>query len=320
MKLPAIAAFAAFAILAPAQVPHPALLVLNKEGSLATVDPATKKIVGTVRTGESPHEVAVSADGKLAMATNYGSQTGGTSLSLVDLIAQKEQRIDLGPLRRPHGVTFSGGKFYFTAEANQVIASFDPAANRVDWILGTGQNGTHMVELSSDQRQIYTANIASDSINIIDATGVGNWNNTVVPVGKGPEGFDITPDAKQLWAANSRGGSVSIVDIATKRVVSTFGVQTKRSNRLKFSPDGRLVLISDLDAGDLLILEHATKKELKRIKLGRQPAGILITPDSSRAFVAVTGDDYVAVIDLKTLELADRLKTGRGPDGMAWVP
>ena len=99
----------------------------------------------------------------------------------------------------------------------------------------------------------------------------------------------MSPDGKQIWAANSRDGSVSVIDIYTKRVVHTFGVQTKRSNRLKFTPDGRLVLISDLDAGDLLVLDHATKKELKRMKLGRSPAGILIEPSSARAYVGVTG-------------------------------
>jgi YVTN family beta-propeller protein len=55
------------------------------------------------------------------------------------------------------------------------------------------------------------------------------------------------------------------------------------------------------------------------MKLGHNPAGILITPDSARAYVAVTGDNEVAEIDLKTLELAARIKTGTGPDGMAWV-
>src|SRR5206468_996198 len=114
-------------------------------------------------------------------------------------------------------------------------------------------------------------------------------------------------------------GRVSIIDIYTKKLVHTFSVQTKRSNRLKFTPDGRLVLISDLEAGELVVLERATRKELKRIKLGRQPAGILIEPDSSRAYVAVTGDDNVAVIDLKSLDLAARIQTGKGPDGMAWV-
>jgi DNA-binding beta-propeller fold protein YncE len=79
------------------------------------------------------------------------------------------------------------------------------------------------------------------------------------------------------------------------------------------------VLISDLDAGTLLVLQRATCKELKRIPLGHQPAGILIAPDSSRAYVAVTGDDNVAVVDLKTFDIQTRIRTGTGPDGMAWA-
>jgi YVTN family beta-propeller protein len=49
------------------------------------------------------------------------------------------------------------------------------------------------------------------------------------------------------------------------------------------------------------------------------PEGILMAPDGSRAFVAVTGDDYVAVIDLKTITVTSKIATGKGPDGMAWV-
>ena len=302
-----------------AQTPSPALLVLNKEGSLAIVDPATRKVVGQVPTGESPHEVVVSTDGKLAFASNYGSTTPGNSISVIDLAARKERRLDLGALRRPHGLWFADGKLYFTAEANKLIGRYDPAQNQIDWLLGTGQNTTHMVMVTADTNQIFTSNIGSDSITMIERAGVQNWNETAIPVGKGPEGFDLSPDGKQIWAANSQDGSVSVIDVSTKKVVQTFGVQTQRSNRLKFTPDGRLVLISDLSGGELVVLERATKKVVKRMKLGRSPAGILIEPDSSRAYVAVTGDNDVAVIDLRTLDLQARIQTGTGPDGMAWV-
>jgi YVTN family beta-propeller protein len=48
-------------------------------------------------------------------------------------------------------------------------------------------------------------------------------------------------------------------------------------------------------------------------------AGILVTPDGSRAYVAATNDNYVAVVDLKTLEPSGRISTGNGPDGMDWI-
>ena len=164
--------------------------------------------------------------------------------------------------------------------------------------------------------QIFTANIGSDSVTIIDRA---NSSETVVPVGKGPEGIDLSPDGKEIWTAHSRDGGVSIIDIAAKKVVQTFNVQTKRSNRLKFTPDGKLVLITDLDAGELVVLDAVGRKEIKRIKLGRGVEGILIVPDGSRAYVAVATENNVAIVDLKTLEVAGRISTGNGPDGMAWA-
>lgn len=56
------------------------------------------------------------------------------------------------------------------------------------------------------------------------------------------------------------------------------------------------------------------------MNLGRGVAGILITPDSSRAYVAVTGDNNVAVVNLSNLTVENRLHTGNGPDGMAYLP
>lgn len=306
---------------AAAQTPSTALVVVDKEGALAIVDPATREVVAKVRTGDGPHEVAASTDGRLAFVSNYGSGTApGHTISVIDVVAQKEvHRVDLAPLSRPHGLYFAGGRLYITCEGSKVVARYDPTGNKIDWIMGTGQNTTHMVRMSPDLNHMYTANIGSNSISLFTRIGTDDWTQDVVPVGKGPEGFDVTPDGKELWAANSRSGNVSVIKLDEKRVVKTFRVDTQRSNRLVFSPDGKLALISDLEAGDLLIYDRDTLRQLKRMPLGRQPAGILVDPSSSRAYVAVTGDDYIAVIDLKTLDLAARIQPGTGPDGMAWA-
>ena len=301
----------------------PRLVVLNKEdATLVTVDPATGKVLGRVPTGEGPHEVAVSTDGKTAFVGNYGGATGpGNTISVVDLVAMKElRRFDVSPLRRPHGMFFADGKLYFTAETNRLVARYDPASNAIDWLFGTGQASTHMVWVNPDATKMYTANIGSDSITVIErGTNAQVWNETNVAVGKGPEGFDVSPDGRELWAAQSRDGGVSIVDLDQKKVVGTIALGTKRSNRLKFTPDGKLALVSDLDAGEVLVIDVATRAVTKHIPLGKMVEGILMQPDGARAYVAVNGDNYIAVIDLKTLAVTGRIEPGRGPDGMAWL-
>jgi len=321
-KKAVVLCLACLSALAAAETPSPTLLVLNKsDAALAIVDPASGKVVGRVPTGEGPHEVTVSSDGKFAFVGNYGAQTPGSTLSVIDLVAQKElRRVDLGALRRPHGIFFSDGKVYFTAELNRLVARYDPATNQVDWIMGTGQNTTHMVVVSKDGSRIYTANIGSDSIAVLErGSNPAAWNETIVAVGKGPEAIDLSPDGKELWTAHSRDGGVSIIDTAAKKVVQTLSLGTKRSNRLKFTPDGKTVLISDLDSNEIVVLDAATRKETKRIKMGKNPEGILIVPGGARAYVAEAGDNDLAIVDLKKLEVVGHLTTGNGPDGMAWA-
>jgi len=298
------------------------LLVLNKEdATLAIIDPASGKILGTVPVGQGPHELVTSTDGKWAFASNYGNGPApGHTISMIDVAAKKElRRIDVAPLSRPHGLAFVNGKLYFTAEANKKIARYDPAANKIDWEFETGQTGTHMVLPTRDARTIFTSNIGSDSVSAIQQGGNGAWTQTVIPVGKGPEGIDLSPDGRTVWSAHSRDGGVSMIDVASKKVTQTIDAGTKRSNRIHLTPDGKFALISDLDAGDLVVLDAVARKEIRRLPLGKMPEGILIPPDGSRAFVAVNGDNHVAVVDLKAWQVISKISTGTGPDGMAWI-
>jgi YVTN family beta-propeller protein len=330
------------------------LLAINKgDNTLAIVDATTLTVLGTAATGPDPHEVVASADGKLAYITNYNAGNGfANSMSVVDLVARRAlPPIDLGALGRPHGITLAGGKVYFTAEGAKVVGRYDPSTRRVDWVIGTGQDRTHMVIVSGDQKRLFTTNVASATICILEQitvarrggpppgtpppgvagrgpTGRGaggfpppatDWNVTVVPVGAGAEGFDLSPNGRELWVANAQAGSVSIVDVAAKKGTETLMVAFRSANRLKFTPDGKYALISDLGGTDVIVMDVATRKEIKRIDVGGGAAGIQMSPDGSRAFVAVGSQNGVAIVDLKTLQVSGRISTGPGPDGLAWV-
>jgi DNA-binding beta-propeller fold protein YncE len=329
--------------------PTKALLVLSKGNkTLSIVDPTSLKVIASMPSGPDPHEVIASEDGKQAFISNYGGGAYNT-LTVVDLINQKTLgTIDLGALNGPHGLDFAGGKVYFTAEAAKVIGRFDPATQKIDWVLGTGQDRTHMVWVKRDLKTIITSNVSSATMTMIEQVtrrmgpppggaqggpGPGgpppggpppggprvDWEETVIPVGRGAEGFDVSPDDKELWAANAQDGTISILDLTAKKVVATLPADINSANRLKFTPNGKLVFVSLLAAPDLVILDAATRKTVKRLKIGHGAAGIQMAPDGKLAYVACTPDSYVAIVDLNTLKIKGHLDAGKNPDGMTWV-
>lgn len=304
--------------------PDNALLILAKEdNTLLIVNPASLKVTAKLPVGPDPHEVIASTDGTTAYISNYGGGLYNT-LTVVDLAAKKVlPAIDLGALRGPHGLAFVGGRAWFTAEAAKAIGSYDPATKRVDWIMGTEQNRTHMIYVFPDLNQIVTTNVSSASVSLIEKMGggagtgpsSGDWNETIVPVGRESEGFDVSPDGKEIWVANADDGTVSIIDMANKKAIDTLAANVKEANRLKFTPDGKLAFISSLRKPDVAVLDKVSRKEVKRIKVGDRAAGILMQPDGSRAYVACSSDGYVAVIDLHSLEVVGRIEAGQEPDG-----
>src|SRR5438270_5986590 len=96
-------------LIAPiADAQQPALIVLNKAQATASIiSLADGRTIATMPVGDGPHEVAVSPDGSLAVAANYGGRTPGNSLTVLDLRARRPLRtIDLGTYQRPHGIAW----------------------------------------------------------------------------------------------------------------------------------------------------------------------------------------------------------------------
>ena len=315
--------FFSFLLVAAAQIcaqsKNQYLLVLNKDDStLAILDPADLKILGKVGVGDFPHEVVVSSDGKTAFVANYGAQVPGSSISVVDLASMKEtRRVDLSPLMRPHGLVEIGGKIYFTAETNRLIARYDPAANKVDWMMGTGQNGSHMVVGTADQKRFYTANIGSDSVTAFEFANVPPAGSRVthIAVGKQPEAIDLSPDGKEVWVGLNAEGAIDIVDTAQNKAVGKIQLGA-RPYRVKFTPDGKQVYATIPTTKEIIVIDAATRKELKRIKLESAPLGIIFSKDGKTAFVSAVQSDFVVKLDLEKGEVVAKVETGKVPDGI----
>ncbi len=134
---------------------------------MAIVDPITLKVLARVPVGVDPHEVIASSDGKTAYVSIYG---GGSlhTLNVIGLVAKKPLfNIDTRPLFGRHGLTFVNGMVWFTAEGSKAVGRYDPAAHKLDWCMGTGQDRTHMIYVTANGKKIYTTNVASGTVSIL---------------------------------------------------------------------------------------------------------------------------------------------------------
>ncbi len=305
-----------------AQAAKPVLVTLNKnEATMSIIDPVSMKPVAKVPTGDGPHEVVLSADAKIAYVANYGGQTPGSSLSIIDIATAKEiKKVDLKPLIRPHGIQLIGTGLYFTAEASRAIARFDTVSHKVDWFMGSGQNGTHMVAGSADQKKFYTANIGSDSVTAFEFQNAppagGQSKITHIPVGKQPEAIDLSPDGKEVWIGLNQEGMAEVVDVIGYKSVAKINIGG-RPYRVRFTPDGKWVVCSMYATKELLIIDASTRKEVKRIKLDSAPMGIAFSNDGKTAYISAVQPDIVLKVDLTTGEVTGRAATGVAPDGIA---
>jgi YVTN family beta-propeller protein len=315
---------------------QPALIVLNKaQASASIISLADGHTIATMPVGDGPHEVAVSPDGYWAVAANYGGRTPGTSLTVLDLRNRRPVRtIDLGVYARPHGIAWlpDGKRVLVTSEQARALVVVDVSNGRVDHAIATGQPG-HLLTLAKDGHRAWTANIATGSMSLVDLDR-GTVVKTVI-TGKGPEGHDVSPDGHELWAADRSLNRITVLDANT--LDSLASIPTGEfPNRLHFTPDGRWVLVSNIRSGTVDVIDAAARRPVDHITfsfdstkanatmLGTmgsspQPEGILIAPDGTRAWIALSAMNRLAEVNLATRKVVRYLTTGQEPDGMGYI-
>jgi YVTN family beta-propeller protein len=335
--MPRPVALLALALLAApvAAQPTGTVIVSNMNDHSATVlDAATGRVHATLPTGEGPHEVAVSHDGRWALVSNYGVRgKPGSSLTVIDVAGARVARtLPIAGFERPHGMAFLPGDslVVVTAEAGRALLVVDVRSGRVTDTLPTNGRGSHMVAVPARGDRAFTANIPDNTVSVIDLAG--RDSTRLIAVGRTPEGIAVTPDGRTVWVGSNRDSTVMVVDVARGVAVDTlrgFGMPY----RIGISPDARIAVVSDPVKGEIRGLSVADRKERFRITVpsdslvataevpgSPSPEGVAISRDSRWAFVTLQGRNRVVTIDLARGAIVAWAPTGTWSDGVAFSP
>ena len=136
--------------------------------------------------------------------------------------------------------------------------------------------------------------------------------------------IDLVLGPKDAWlvTANQTSDSLSLVDIEQGRVLSEVSCGDRPAG-LALSPDGARLVASSSLSGELRIFEVTSGPAIRQssvIFLGFEPRGVVISPDSRRAYVALHADASIAVVDLDQGAEIQRIRVGRWPRQLALSP
>lgn len=313
--------------------PAGTLIVSNMNDNSATIlDAATGRVLATLPTGEGPHEVAASHDGRWALVSNYGVRgKPGNSITVIDLDHLAVARtIDLREYQRPHGMAFLPGDSVvaITSEVRKAVLFVDFRSGTVVRTLPTGGRGSHMLASSAAGDRIVTGNIADATITLMSLSPAAAPKT--FPVAPQPEGIAITPDGSAAWVGSNRDSIVLVVNTGTGAVTDTlrgFGLPY----RLAISRDGRTAVITDPVKGQVRVFDTATRRARFTIDVPRDsivptaevagspsPEGVAISSDSRWAFVTLQGRNRVITIDVSRGTIIGWAPTGTWSDGIAY--
>jgi len=151
---------------------------------------------------------------------------------------------------------------------------------------------------------------ASGTGDISSFTAVNNTNSVVtatITATPAPSGF--------AYIANTATGDVSVINIATNKVITTIPISAGLSG-VAVSPDGTHVYVSASDLWEVAVINTSTNTVSTFIIVDQSPYGLCVSPDGSKLYVANYGSGTVTVINTLTNNIITKIPVGVGPMGV----
>jgi len=254
---------------------------------LTLIDPATGKMGESIHV-DDPYNMYYTPDGKYAV-----------------VMAEREKRIDFRDAqtmkvvkRLPvncegvnHADFTPDGRFMIaTCEFSSELIKVDVAAQTVLGHLRLEPKGMPQdCRLSPDGKVFYVANMDANGVHVID----GNAFRQIefIQTGKGAHGLYFSRDAKYVYVSNRGEGSVSLIDLATRKVATKWMIPGGGSPDMGgVSADGKLLWLTGRYNREVYVFDTSNGTLRARIRVGDGPHGMCVYPQPGRYSLGHTGN------------------------------
>jgi DNA-binding beta-propeller fold protein YncE len=297
------------------------LLLIDKIGiRVRFFTPDTYKEISNIDVGTKPHEVAISPDRTTAYVSVYGDGIYGNNphpghtIAIIDLASrQMTGVIDISPYIAPHGMAIdSHGTLYVTCDLSRKLLIIDPHKKAIIAAIDTDGTG-HFLAVLPDAGKAYVANKNDRPfVTVIDLRTRSIVKR--IPAPNGTEGIAASPDGKRVLFVDFKEPKLYVVDTSKDEVVDTVTLQgVPEDFRVRFSPDGREVLTTALNAPQANLLSASNLDGPQTVlTVGKVPMGVTFAADGRTALVCNHGEGTISVVDLKEKRVVGKFDAGQG--------
>jgi YVTN family beta-propeller protein len=177
------------------------------------------KMVKIVKAAKTPSHISFTSDSKLTFVTLQDSN----ELIAIDLATQEiVWRMPIGKM--PAGVWMTPGDKYLLIglTGSDLVQVVDWKQQKIVKEIKTGR-GAHNFRPLGDKRHIFLTNRVDSTISIIDMEKLEKVAD-IKGLPSGPDCMDVTADGKELWVTFRFAKKVGIIDIASRKLISTIPV------------------------------------------------------------------------------------------------
>jgi YVTN family beta-propeller protein len=263
------------------------LWVNNDQGnSLTQINPANGRPGKTIPV-DDPYNLYFTPDGHYAIVVEERNQ----ALDFRDPHTMRSEHILSVPC---YGVNHMD----FTANGRYLVASceFGGSLVKVDLVGQKVVGGLLLrsgampqdVKLSPDGKLFYIADLASNGVWVVDAKSLRKVD--FIPTGAGAHGLYVSRDSRDLYVSNRMGGSVSVISLASRKVVDIWRIPGGGSPDMGgVSADGKVLWLAGRYNAEVYAFDTSDGHLLARIPVGSGPHGLCVYPQPGRYSLGHTG-------------------------------
>jgi YVTN family beta-propeller protein len=180
-------------------------------------------------------------------------------------------------------------------------------------------SSVHGVLAIPELGRVYASATGANKVVAIDMATLGITAR--IPTGAYPDGMAYAPDAHKLYVSDETGGTVTVIDVLSNRRIGTISLGGEAGNT-QYDPTSKHIFVNVQTRNQLFEIDPASDQIVARIDVpgARGNHGLLIDAAQRLAFIACEGNDWLVVLDMRTMRVASSFEVGKDPDVLAYDP